>query len=115
VQLSLTSVRVTFARSPTKVSGSGSRALGLILNTKELKINVMIYEEDLVNGSKVARVNNMNLSKFKKEINKGLLTTNNENQWTLDYGAYLLAISNGGYESPSDWGESFYDGRWSLD
>jgi hypothetical protein len=85
----------------------------------------MIYEEDLESterehyatldkGREVARANNMNLTKFKNEIKQGLLTTNNEDQWTFDYESFLGAISNGIYESPTEWAEQYYFGRWSL-
>ena len=85
----------------------------------------MIYEEDLESterehyatldkGRKVARANDMNLTKFKNEIKQGLLTANNEDQWTFDYESYLGALSNGIYESPTEWAEQYYFGRWSL-
>lgn len=85
----------------------------------------MIYEEDhekaecahnaaINKGREVAKENDMHLSKFKKEISKGLSTTNNEDQWTFDYQSYLYELSNGIYESPTDWAERYYHERWSL-
>lgn len=72
------------------------------------------FDDKLSKGINVARTNNMSLSKFKKEIKKGLTTTNDEDQWTFDYESFLCAISNGVYESPTEWGKEYYFERWSL-
>jgi len=72
------------------------------------------FSAKMLKGTKVARANNMNLTKFKTEIEKGLLTTNDEDQWTFDYQSFLGAISNGIYESPTEWAEEYFNGRWSL-
>ena len=74
------------------------------------------FNNDLSKGISVARANNMNLTRFKKEIGEGLLTENNEDQWTFDYESYLCGLSNGVvFESPKEWAEQYYFGRWSLD
>lgn len=73
------------------------------------------FSAKMLKGTKVARANNMSLTKFKTEIEKGLLTTNDEDQWTFDYQSFLGAISNGIYESPTEWGKEYFNGRWSLD
>jgi len=72
------------------------------------------FSAKMLKGTKVARANKMSLTKFKTEIEKGLLTTNDEDQWTFDYQSFLGAISNGIYENPTEWAEEYFDGRWSL-
>jgi len=72
------------------------------------------FNADMLKGREVARANNMNLTKFKKEVMQGLLTTNDEDQWTFDYESYLGVLSNGIYKSPTSWAEDYYFGRWSL-
>ena len=85
----------------------------------------MIYDEDyekaeiaynayINKGREVAKENDMRLSKFKKEISLGLSTINNEDQWTFDYQSYLYELSNGIYESPTQWAERYYFSRWFL-
>ena len=67
----------------------------------------------IARGTDIAWNNNINLTKFKKEISKRLTTNNNEDQWTYDYSSYLLVLSNGIFINPIEWGKEFYPGRWN--
>lgn len=78
----------------------------------EIEAIETLHNATLNKGIIVAKANNMNLSKFKTEINKGLLTTNDEDQWTFDYESYLGSISGGIYVTPTEWGEEYYMDRW---
>lgn len=71
------------------------------------------FNNTLSKGILVARKNNMNLTKFKKEVKKGLQAINNEDQWTFDYESYLCCISEL-YQSPIAWAEEYYFDRWLL-
>ena len=72
-------------------------------------------EFNITKGAEIAKNNGINLTKFKQEINKGLTTVNDEDQWTYDYESYLLVLYRcETFISPIEWGSEFYPGRWSL-
>jgi hypothetical protein len=85
-----------------------------MIHEEELDEQEQKFNAEINRGLEVARQNNMNLSKFYKEIMQGLTTTNNEDQWTFDYESYLFAIANGIYVSPTYWGKDYYFGRWKT-
>ena len=107
-----------------KTFGVSSITHNVVINERnENKKKIMIWEEDiekeveqvnvdLLKGRKVARSRGMRLSIFKQEVSLGLLTDNNEDQWTFDYESYLLALSRGKYQSPTNWAKEYYQGRW---
>jgi hypothetical protein len=84
-----------------------------MVNEEDLDKAAQEFESDMIKGLEVAKANNMNLTKFKDEIKQGLLTANDEDQWTFDYESFLFSISNGIYEEPKEWAKEHYMDRWS--
>lgn len=85
---------------------------------------VRIFDEDLEHaehdlhtalnkGIKVARENNVNLSLFKRVVSCHLKDTNDEDDWTYEYGDYLTMISTG-YISIIEFGSEYYGNRWNT-
>lgn len=71
-------------------------------------------DKHIAEGVIIAKSHNINFTKFKAEIIKGLVTVNDSEQWIFDYQSYLESLPNCKiFYTPTEWAEEFYYERWN--
>ena len=74
------------------------------------------YDNELIEGIKLANKYLWGLSNFKRFISQYLKTENDEDQWTRDYESYCLCLFGAKkYIHPGGWAEDYYQERWDIE